>query len=277
MSDTAPTENHNNTANSRPKLRIIEAEDQDAVETSESEGECVLKGTQLSILAQNLNCLPENVLEDCVVTQGNKEHSYSPSKVQQLDLSYNCFKTLDNLDKFPNLVSLVVDNNQLESLQNLPQNESMQTLWVNNNNISELKVFLDCVSKAFPNLTYLSMLKNPACPNYFTGKDHDDYKRYRFYVLYRLKKLKFLDSSPVTEKERKEANRVGPYMITVKPDEAQYKQQAKVEQPQNAESLPMLPGDLQPEGKGSARFGISSYVYYGKHSEGNRFIMNEDL
>jgi hypothetical protein len=273
---TASTENHNNTANSSPKLRIIEVEDQDAVET-ENEGECVLKGTHLSILAQNLNCLPQIVLEESEVSVGNKKHFYSPTKVHQLDLSYNSFKTLDNLDKFPNLVSLVVDNNQLESFQNFPQNESMQTLWVNNNNISELKVFLDSVSKAFPNLTYLSMLKNPACPNYFTGKDHDDYKRYRFYVLYRLKKLKFLDSSPVNDKERKEANRVGPYMITVKPDEAQYKQQVVKTEQQNAETLPMLPGDLQPEGKGSARFGISSYVYYGKHSEGNRFIMNDDL
>jgi hypothetical protein len=55
------------------------------------------------------------------------------------------------------------------------------------------------------------MLKNPACPNYFVGKDFEDYQRYRYfaplilsfitskkrlYVLYRLKNLKFLDYSP---------------------------------------------------------------------------------
>jgi len=120
------------------------------------------------------------------------------------------------------------------------------------------------------------MLKNPACPNYFTGKDFEDYKRYRYYVLFRLKKLKFLDSSPVSSAERKEANRVGPYMIPAKPDESQYKQ-PKEKPKESTGDLPMLPNELQPEGKGAARFGVSSYVYYGKHSEGNRFIMNEDL
>lgn len=39
---------------------------------------------------------------------------------------------------------------------------------------------MDFVEYSFPNLRYLSMLKNPACPNYFVGKDFDDYKRYRF-------------------------------------------------------------------------------------------------
>ncbi len=88
-----------------------------------------------------------------------------------------------------------------------------------------------------------------------------------------MKKLKFLDSSNVTAEERKEASRVGPYMITAKPT-----QQAAPETPQESvPMLPTLPSDLQPEGKGSARFGVSSYVYYGKHSEGNRFIMNDDL
>jgi hypothetical protein len=46
------------------------------------------------------------------------------------------------------------------------------------------------------------MMKNPACPNYFTGKDSDDYRRYRQFVLARLSKLKFLDASAVTASER---------------------------------------------------------------------------
>ncbi len=92
---------------------------------------------------------------------------------------------------------------------------------------------MDCVVKSFPNLTYLSMLKNPACPNYFTGKDSDDYKRYRFvplsthhspitryYVLFRLPKLKFLDSTPVSAEERKQAGKVGSYAVIAKPDES---------------------------------------------------------
>jgi len=119
------------------------------------------------------------------------------------------------------------------------------------------------------------MLKNPACPNYFNGKDFDDYKRYRLYVLFRMKKLKFLDYTPVSDEERKEATRRGPYLLTVKADLSQMKPTTKTE---TEESLPpSLPDTLQPEGKGSARFGISHYVYVGKHSEGNRFITDENL
>jgi len=135
---------------------------------------------------------------------------------------------------------------------------------------------MDAIAKCFPNLTYLSMLKNPACPNYFTGKDMDDYKRYRLYVIYRMKKLKFLDYSPVTNEERKEATKRGPYLVTVKADLTQLKTQNPVKE-DDTSALPSLPDTLQPEGKGAARFGISNYVYVGKHSEGNRFITDENL
>jgi len=223
----------------------------------------VLKGDHLSLLGLNLTTLAA-------------EHGQQyGSAACQLDLSYNQLQTVDNLHLFPNLHSLVLDNNTLESDPHFPTNLHLQTLWVNNNNISDLKVFMDCVLKAFPNLTYLSMMKNPACPNFFTGGDSDDYQRYRFYVLYRLTHLKFLDASPVTEKERKEAARVGPYMITAKPDtnSAPRSQQ----QSSLTDAIAPLPEDLQAEGKGPARFGMTTYVYYGKHSEGNRFILNEDL
>ena len=42
---------------------------------------------------------------------------------------------------------------------------------------------------------------------------------FRYYVLYKLPKLKFLDSRPVKEDERKEAQRVGAYMKIVVPSE----------------------------------------------------------
>ena len=46
--------------------------------------------------------------------------------------------------------------------------------------IEELKDFMDAICKSFPNLRYLSMLKNPACPNFLLdGKGADDYKRFR--------------------------------------------------------------------------------------------------
>ncbi len=38
-----------------------------------------------------------------------------------------------------------------------------------------------------------------------------------------------------------------------------------------------LPSDTRAGGPGPASFGKSRYVYYGKQSEGNRFILNQDL
>lgn len=46
---------------------------------------------------------------------------------------------------------------------------------VNNNNIADLDVFIQTLKKSFPNLMYLSMLKNPACPELIA----EDHKRYR--------------------------------------------------------------------------------------------------
>jgi len=239
-----------------------EGEDQTNTESSISP---VLTGKKLSVVMQNLKEIP--------VWFGEQYGE----KVSELDFGYNALTQVANLDQFKSLNSLVLDNNQLDSNQVFPFMPTLQTLCVNNNNISDLKVFLDSICKAFPNITYLSMLKNPACPNYyFTGKDFDDYRRYRYYVLYRVKKLKFLDSTGVTLEERKQAARAGQYTLPAKPDESQYQRSAPT--PDLAEqTIPQLPPELQQEGKGSARFGITSYVYYGKHSEGNRFILNEDL
>jgi len=217
---------------------------------------------QISIISQSITEIPASLS--------------SAETIKQLHLSYNSITKLTNLEQFKNLHSLVVDNNRLDSEQTLPVILSVQTLWVNNNNISDLKTFMDAIAKSFPNLTYLSMLKNPACPNYFTGKDMDDYKRYRLYVIYRMKKLKFLDYSPVTSEERKEATKRGPYLVTVKADLSQLKPVTPVKEDDTL-GLPSLPDTLQPEGKGAARFGISNYVYVGKHSEGNRFITDENL
>jgi len=180
------------------------------------------------------------------------------------------------LDKFVVLDSLVLDCNAVSADHKFPSLPTLKTLSLNNNNVTDLDKFLANVEAAYPNLTYLSLLKNPCCPNYFTGKDHNDYQRYRCYVIYRLHKLRFLDSSPVTATERQEALRVGKFSGTViRPDEAQYQQ--KFEDEEYAK-IRALPEDLRPvEAPGGASFGTSKYVYYGRQSEGNRFILNEDL
>jgi len=262
--DTLITTNNNNNNNNNNTHENNEISEIAPLETqTPGKYSVILEGDHLSVVGQNLDSIPLSLGE---------EHGI---QIRQLDLSYNNISQLENLQSFTKLHSLVLDNNILKSDQTVSQMPSLQTLCVNNNKIDDLKVFMDTISKSFPSLTYLSMLKNPACPNYFNGKDSEDYQRYRYYVLFRIKKLKFLDSTEVTEQERKESNRVGPYMIVSKPDASQYNK--KIAETEETSSEFFLPEDSQPEGAGSARFGISTYVYYGKHSEGNRFILNEDL
>ncbi|EGC32813.1 hypothetical protein DICPUDRAFT_81395 [Dictyostelium purpureum] len=197
------------------------------------------------------------------------------TNIKTLDLSFNNIKKVESLDNFKQLVSLVLDNNQIESNNDFSNLPNLKTLSLNNNNISDLREFIESIKNKFPNLTFLSLLKNPACPNYyFTGADFNDYQKYRYYILYHLKHLKFLDSTPVTAEERKEAERTGVYSLPAKP----VSQNVVTEEVDEDEpTYRSLSSDLAPEGKGKASFGVSTYVYYGRQSEGNRFIMNDDL
>ena len=115
---------------------------------------------------------------------------------------------------FPQLESLVADSNEVHEagLEDVVRPQ-LTTLSVNGNQIADLAVFLADVGRAFPALTFLSMLKNPCCPNFFTGKDQEDYRRYRLYVISVLPGLRFLDSTRVTDEERAEAERVGRFQI----------------------------------------------------------------
>jgi len=82
-----------------------------------------------------------------------------------------------------------------------------------------LDEFVAKIKTAFPKLRFFSMLKNPACPNTLMGGDEEDYKRYRYRVVFLLPELKFLDSTPVTAAEVKEAKRVGPYLKVARLEE----------------------------------------------------------
>ena len=212
----------------------------------------------LSIVGQDLTALPPDLAA---------QHP----NLTSLDLSHNLFTHVAGLEALLKLKNLVVDNNALDGKGRFARLEQLTTLCVNSNSIGDLKEFVDGLVEAFPSLTYLSMLKNPACPNYFTGKDADDYQRYRLYVLHRLPRLTFLDSTAVTEAERKEAARVGHLMLPAK---------AVVVVPPPADEEPQyeaLPQNLTAPGAGQASFGKSRYTYHGKQSEGNRFILNKDL
>jgi len=123
-------------------------------------------------------------------------------------------------------------------------------------------------------------MKNLACPSMF--QDEKLYSKHRCYVLYRIPNLKFLDTVPVTDTERKEAKRVGHLMIVARPDPKQYEKT----------STPAPTEPQVPESKGLdpilrvEKPEVSKLYYVHKpgfsssataKSEGNRFILNTDL
>jgi len=198
--------------------------------------------------------------------------------IVHLDLSETGLKNVTNLEKFTKLGTLILDSNELDNNPEFPEMLLLETLWINNNKITDLGVFLENILKKLPNLTYVSFLKNPACPNSLISKEFadDDYQRYRYFVLYKMPKLKFLDARQISVQERNEAKRVGKFTAIVRPDKDKLQNQAKAS-PSEEANFSELPNDLQPEGKGAARFGYNRYIYQGRQSEGNRFILNSDL
>ena len=175
------------------------------------------------------------------------------------------------MEAFVGLKSLVLDHNELISKQELPYLPHLETLWINANAIDSLDVFLDAIQHNCPKLNYLSMLKNPCCPNYFVGKDNATYQKYRYSVLARIPGLKFLDASPITAEERAEAQKI--INATARPEQSQYGRSSNAPIVDEASALP--PTD--PNYKGPTTFGVAKYVYYGRQSEGNRFILDSQL
>uniref|UniRef100_A0AAZ3P9P0 Leucine rich melanocyte differentiation associated n=1 Tax=Oncorhynchus tshawytscha TaxID=74940 RepID=A0AAZ3P9P0_ONCTS len=167
--------------------------------------------------------------------------------------------SLAGLKAFTGLEELVVDNNLLGNDLQLPRLPTLHTLTLNKNQIS-FQELLEHLAKATPSLQYLSLLGNEACPNQLVSldKDEDDYQRYRYFVLHKLPTLKFLDTRKVCKIEQQEAEARGAFMKVVKP---------KLSDTVHFNILLPLSGV----------FAKCHYVYYGKHSEGNRFIRNDQL
>eukprot|EP01129_Flabellula_baltica_P014688 TRINITY_DN7107_c0_g1_i1.p1 TRINITY_DN7107_c0_g1~~TRINITY_DN7107_c0_g1_i1.p1 ORF type:complete len:225 (+),score=36.72 TRINITY_DN7107_c0_g1_i1:26-700(+) len=209
----------------------------------------------LSIVGQDITEIPSDFIH--------------ANETTQLSLNFNQITVISNLESFVNLKSLVLDNNELSSGgHEFPVMTMLENLFVNNNNIENLETFLQCLEGKVPSLTYLSMLKNSCCPNYFTGKGSNDYQRYRYTVVSYLPTLQLLDSAPVTEEERE---RGAHYRNLARPDSSQYqKRYTPTIDPGKA-----LPESLSRESR--TRVGVTKREYTGRESEGNRFIRDQDL
>uniref|UniRef100_A0A3B3ZRE9 Uncharacterized protein n=1 Tax=Periophthalmus magnuspinnatus TaxID=409849 RepID=A0A3B3ZRE9_9GOBI len=212
-------------------------------------GSIALSGTQISYIGNDCREIPEYI---------GKTYGHF---AKRLDLSFNQLRSLSGLNMFPELEELIVDNNQIGNDVRLPKLPHLHTLTLNKNQIS----------------FGTHLLGNEACPNQLVSpdKDEDDYQRYRYFVLHKLPQLKFLDTRKVSRLEALEAQARGEYMKVVKPKRDGASSEANVD----SNPLPYTP---LPRGSRDARnhrglFTKCRYVYYGKHSEGNRFIRNDQL
>ena len=79
------------------------------------------------------------------------------------------------------------------------------------------------------------MLKNEACPNFFTGGSAEEYEQYRLFVISRLNNLTVLDSSTVTKSEREIAKKMYGSPDAV-PSYIKVQQQVKLEEAEQARS-----------------------------------------
>ncbi|XP_026322234.1 leucine-rich melanocyte differentiation-associated protein-like isoform X2 [Hyposmocoma kahamanoa] len=199
------------------------------------------------------------------------------AKVQYLDLSYNCLETLSGLEQFPRLEELILDNNKLSDGVGFPLLPRLRTLSLNNNQITDLDVLIKKIGRSFPSLTYLSLLSNKACPNQLSDvdKDDSDYQRYRYFVIYKVQNLRFLDSRRVSPTEWKVAVTRGEFMRVRRP--ADDVTDASTPALASFNRQRPLPVDFAALGKHKGAYGKCHYKYTGKHSEGNRFIVNSDL
>ncbi|XP_054839933.1 leucine-rich melanocyte differentiation-associated protein [Eublepharis macularius] len=185
--------------------------------------------------------------------------------------------SLEGLEPFCSLEELILDNNLLGNDLRLPRLLNLHTLTLNKNQITELESLLDHLVEAAPSLEYLSLLGNTACPNELVCKDNDegDYQRYRYFVLHKLSNLKFLDSRKVSPSEREEAALRGAFMKVMKPvDSVPSSDGASISPEMHYTPLPSGSRDLTNH---RGVLGKCRYVYYGKHSEGNRFIRDDQL
>lgn len=136
-------------------------------------------------------------------------------RVIKVDLTETCFTGLTCLTHFKNLKILVLDKIGLTSLEDLPIILSLDTFWCNNNNFQDLSGLIEDIKQHFPNVTHLSMMRNPCCPGLYdlAEPDLDAYRLNRLYTLFSLPRLTVLDATPVSNEEGREAQRRGQYAV----------------------------------------------------------------
>jgi hypothetical protein len=96
------------------------------------------------------------------------------------------------------LDTLILDSNLLSSILPTPSYAlrfpRLRTLSLNKNQVADVDALLASVRKACPRLEYLSLLKNPGVPDWFSA-DSEDYQRHRYVIFSFLSPFCFFGSS----------------------------------------------------------------------------------
>jgi len=193
--------------------------------------------------------------------------------VKILTLTNNQIRRWNNLAAFTNLETLILDKNNLKTLKGLPSIKTLKTLWLNNNNIDDLELILQQIKSLFPNVEYLSVLRNPINPAIYFGTENEKpYYRFRRRILQELPNLKVIDTQNVADTERESSARQPKFLVSSpshdEEDEFDRKDEranSRKESYYNEKSAP------------AAFIGQGKMKYDGRDSEGNRFITNMDL
>jgi len=190
--------------------------------------------------------------------------------IRILTLTNNQMKRWTLLSNFTSLETLVLDKNNLKSLEGMPPMKTLKTLWLNNNQIDDFELILQEVQSLFPNLEYLSMLRNPINPAiYFGSENEKPYYRFRRRILQEMPNLRVIDTQDVTAKEREDAMS-HPKFLVARPLLEDVEDTTEDE-------LSRKLSYYNEKSEPAAFIGRGRIKYDGRESEGNRFITNLDL
>eukprot|EP01129_Flabellula_baltica_P006970 TRINITY_DN2663_c0_g2_i1.p1 TRINITY_DN2663_c0_g2~~TRINITY_DN2663_c0_g2_i1.p1 ORF type:complete len:575 (+),score=100.78 TRINITY_DN2663_c0_g2_i1:82-1725(+) len=114
-------------------------------------------------------------------------------------LGNNSLTNLDFLTGFQVLEILILNNNELHENTKFPNLPSLKELSINGNLILDFAAFATKNKDSLSQIKTLETLQNP-CNPYLKS---DNYGNYRKMVLQYFPQLEFLDSSPITEEDRK--------------------------------------------------------------------------
>nr|XP_029715967.1 LOW QUALITY PROTEIN: leucine-rich melanocyte differentiation-associated protein-like [Aedes albopictus] len=213
-------------------------------------------------------------------------------RVRHLDLSYNKLSSFESLELFTKLEELVLDNNYLTDDIIFPaQLDRIKLLSLNNNKFENLDLLLTKLSLCFPNLEYLSLLGNPACPCHLLNLKYSeyDYLKYRLYIIRYLPRLRILDAQRVKKMERDFVRSQQSQEYEEEENGSRHHKGNALRhlyaslstalgvRPKDPPVYHPLPESIREAGDHRGAYGKCRYRYIGAQSEGNRFILNTDL